>query len=502
MRRFIVSTFLCAAACALASSPARAADRCDTGAFVVTRQGDVNDVEWVSARGADVVHHAVSNQAVTVDGTERVAGDGTSRELRDLSYTTVGATPKPQPAKTIPNGATAWWEYWPSTLQAVLERAARIGGTRVTVPIVEVTGWKSDRAIVERPDGFQWTVRVGPKRYDVFADARGCVRSATMPGYAITIEKRASFAESSYPLWPNFAAPPDGAYRALDVRIPAPEGRVLAGTLTLPLHPRGRLPAVITISGISPHDRDEGPGQLRPFRDVADVLTRAGFAVLRTDQRGVGGSSGNHDATTALDEAHDVSTEIDWLAARSDVDPHRIAIVGHSQGGLVTLIAASLDRRVAALVGLAAPGVGGMDVYRYQTRIDVERNPDVPVWDRERRVRATLAEPITGERYTWYVAADPLKYARGVRVPALLAQGGNDLHVPPSSAANIAEAMRSNGNADVTVALFPSLSHTLLPDPGGTVRDWATLPGWRLPNDLLDTVRDWLAARLHPNQPR
>ena len=109
MHRLFISTLVCAAVCALASSPARATDRCDAGAFVVTRQGDVNDVEWVSARGEDVTHHAVSNQAVTVDGTERVAGDGTSRELGNLTYTMVGATPKkPRPAKIVPSCATVW----------------------------------------------------------------------------------------------------------------------------------------------------------------------------------------------------------------------------------------------------------------------------------------------------------------------------------------------------------------------------------------------------------
>ena len=81
-------------------------------------------------------------------------------------------------------------------------------------------------------------------------------------------------------------------------------------------------------------------------------------------------------------------------------------------------------------------------------------------------------------------------------MPALLIHGGNDLHVPPASAERLAEAMRSGGNRDTTVVIFPNMSHTLLPDADGTAAGWATLPEYRLPRSLLVTVRDWLVHRL------
>jgi len=155
--------------------------------------------------------------------------------------------------------------------------------------------------------------------------AAGCLQAATMPDYALTIERHAAFDPKAYPLWPYFQAPPDRAYRAEEVRIPAPAGHVLAGTLTLPLSPARHLPAVIMITGISPHDRDEGPGTLRVFRDFADVLTRAGIAVLRVDDRGVGQSTGDRAQMANLDEAADVGVGFDWLAKRPEIDPRRIA---------------------------------------------------------------------------------------------------------------------------------------------------------------------------------
>jgi dipeptidyl aminopeptidase/acylaminoacyl peptidase len=218
--------------------------------------------------------------------------------------------------------------------------------------------------------------------------------------------------------------------------------------------------------------------------------------VLRVDDRGVGQSTGDRKPMTTLDEAADVRLEFDWLMRQAEIDPRKIALVGHSEGGLIAPIVASQDPRVAAIVTLAGPGFRGSDIYEYQTRIDVERNPLVPVWDRERRIRAALAEPLDTPRDKWFVASDPIPYARGVRVPALLIHGGNDLHVPPASAERLAEAMRSGGNRDTTVVIFPNMSHTLLPDADGTAAGWATLPEYRLPRSLLVTVQDWLIARL------
>jgi predicted acyl esterase len=83
-------------------------------------------------------------------------------------------------------------------------------------------------------------------------------------------------------------------------------GRVkLAGTLTVP-RGEGPFPAVLLISGSGPQDRDEALLGHRPFLVLADHLTRQGIAVLRVDDRGVGGSTGDWLAATMEDAAGDV----------------------------------------------------------------------------------------------------------------------------------------------------------------------------------------------------
>jgi dipeptidyl aminopeptidase/acylaminoacyl peptidase len=317
--------------------------------------------------------------------------------------------------------------------------------------------------------------------------------AATLAEYGVTIERRAGFDAAQYPVWPAYGAPPDHPYRAVDVAIPAPQGHVLAGTLTTPPGP-GPFPAAVLITGLSPHERNNGMPPWMPFRDISDALTRAGIAVLRVDDRGVGKSTGDHAPSTTFDEADDVRTEVAWLRARNDIDGKRIALVGYSEGGLIAPMVAAKDRSIAAIITLAGPGTSGAQLARYQIEQAVIHDPDIREADREKEIQKQLAEEMT-PRERVVLTIDPMEFAREVRCPALIIQGGSDAHVPVRSAERIGMAMRSNGNADVTVRIFPGVSHTLLPDPNGVSAGWVFLPAFGTWPPLLDAMTDW--ARTH-----
>jgi pimeloyl-ACP methyl ester carboxylesterase len=145
------------------------------------------------------------------------------------------------------------------------------------------------------------------------------------------------------------------------------KGVTLAGTLTSP-HGDGPFPAVILISGSGPQDRD---GQLlghRPFFVLADHLTRAGIAVLRYDDRGVGKSKGKFETATALDFVDDALSGAAFLKTRPKINSRRIGLVGHSEGGLVAPIAATRSTDVAYIVLLAGPGKTGAEILEAQNR--------------------------------------------------------------------------------------------------------------------------------------
>src|SRR5579872_4459872 len=108
----------------------------------------------------------------------------------------------------------------------------------------------------------------------------------------------------------------------------------IAGTLTLP-DKKGPFPVVLLISGMGPNDRDYTMMGHKLFLVLSDYLTNAGIAVLRVDKRGVGKSTGMFDASvTSKDLARDVLTGIAYLKTRKEIDPRKIGLIGHSEGGM------------------------------------------------------------------------------------------------------------------------------------------------------------------------
>lgn len=143
-------------------------------------------------------------------------------------------------------------------------------------------------------------------------------------------------------------------YHEEDVHVATRDRIHLAGTLTCPNEPK-RHPAVVLVSGSGAQDRDESAFGHRPFLVLSDILTTRGFAVLRLDDRGAGGSTGDVYQATLDDLAGDVIAVVEYLAGRPEIDPVRISVVGHSEGGLVAILAAGRCPRIARVAMLAKP---------------------------------------------------------------------------------------------------------------------------------------------------
>lgn len=142
----------------------------------------------------------------------------------------------------------------------------------------------------------------------------------------------------------------------------------LAGTLTKP-NGGGKFPVVILITGSGSQDRDETIGAHKSFWVIADYLTKAGIAVLRVDDRGMGKSTGSPRTATSADFATDVTAGINYLKSRPDIDTKHIGLIGHSEGGLIAPYVAARTKDVAFIVTLAGPFVGGMKTMQYQGAI-------------------------------------------------------------------------------------------------------------------------------------
>ncbi len=397
------------------------------------------------------------------------------------------------------------------SLEQILRRARALGRDTAFVPTLLMNGAQIFIAAVVRVGADSATITVAGTTFRARTDPDGRLLGGIVPAQNLVFERlpgdsRAAGWTPPIPVaaTASYAAPAGAPYTAEEVVVRTPAGIKLAGTLTMPSPRMGtRAPAVVMITGTGPQDRDEGTPAMegwRPFREIADTLSRRGIAVLRLDDRGVGGSDAGLPTATAADYADDVRAAVAWLRARAGVDPARVGLVGHSEGGLVAPMVASTDPRVRALVLLAAPASSGREIVRAQNTYFIGRDSTRSAAERDsllteaaRQVDSIAAAP---GPYHFFIRYEPLPAARRVRQPTLILQGETDRQVPAAQARLLADAMRRAGNSRVTLRTFPRMNHLLLEDPSGNPLTYHTLPSFRVRKDLLGTLADWLARTL------
>jgi fermentation-respiration switch protein FrsA (DUF1100 family) len=300
--------------------------------------------------------------------------------------------------------------------------------------------------------------------------------------------------------------PPAGApYSAQEVVVRTKQGLSLAGTLTLPPGAqRGRVPAVITITGSGSQDRDEtAPGMpdYQPFRQRADTLGRRGIAVLRLDDRGIGGSDRGPAGATTADFANDIRGAVEYLRQRSDIDPSQIVLAGHSEGGTIAPMVAATDSAIAAVVIMGGGVSPGRELLTFQQRFVVDSMARLVGQQRDAalaqyaRTTDSLARALPWMKF--FLEYDGSAAAGRIRSPVLIVHGAKDYQVPVGEAERTAAAVRAGGNRDVTVRVFPATNH-LFVDDAGVGFSYEKLPSYRVRPEVLGTLADWLTARLKP----
>lgn len=313
----------------------------------------------------------------------------------------------------------------------------------------------------------------------------------------------------------DYAAPPGAPFTAQEVTVEA-KGFTLAGTLLVPKTGKPPFPAVITITGSGQQTRDEylplaGLEKYRPFRQIAEALASRGIAVLRVDDRGVGHSKGMETlkVSTSANFADDVRAQVDFLRERRDVDPGRIALLGHSEGGIIAPMVAASDRRIAGVVLLAGTSKRGDEIIAYQVNQGLEGNITLT---EEARAKAraeqqeAMRKAIAGDasapeslRSAWmryFLAYDPLPTIRKVSQPILILQGELDRQVTADQAEMLAKAAREAGNRDVALHVFPGLNHLFLPAKTGAVSEYSSLSTNAIPDDVMKHLTEWLVEKL------
>ena len=139
----------------------------------------------------------------------------------------------------------------------------------------------------------------------------------------------------------------------------------LEGTLTYPKG-SGRYPCIVLVSGSGQQNRDEEILQHKPFLVLADYLASRGIAVLRYDDRGVGASKGEVEKADTRLFAEDAEAMFNAVKDNKHIDPTRLGIGGHSEGGAIAPMVAARNKEVKFVVMLAGQGCTGLDVMLQQ----------------------------------------------------------------------------------------------------------------------------------------
>ena len=294
------------------------------------------------------------------------------------------------------------------------------------------------------------------------------------------------------------------------VTIPA-AGFNLGATLTRPAVLTGRLPAVILLPGSGVGDRDGVTGGVPMLGQLAGAIADAGLIAVRFDKRGYGQSGGRAESATLNDFSDDAIAVMKWLERRRDIDPKRIAVVGHSEGAWVALLAASRERRFAAVGAIAAPSVIGSELVLEQQRHLLDR---MTTTDADRRAKVDLqtkinAAVITGRGWEalpadvkrqadtpWFQSLlmfDPAKAIRNVRQPILFVHGELDKQVPVSHVERIADLARKQSRSkSVEVVTVRGVNHLLVPAVTGEVDEYGSLTDRTVGADVAGAITDWL----------
>lgn len=351
--------------------------------------------------------------------------------------------------------------------------------------------------------------------------------------YPLVFERVESLPDATRPQDPCRPLP----YDEQDVRIETARGVTLAGTLTRPIA-AGAHPALLLVSGSGAQDRDESVFGHRPFLVLSDALTRSGFAVLRLDDRGVGGSTGDLFNSTLDELAEDVIGAVEFLAARTDLDPNHIGVIGHSEGGLVATLAAAKTGRITRVCLLATPALPIREVREMQTASigrsqgasdaaieairafnreafdaaaagvdgdslnrrlsDAGRRLLSAIPDNDRPHYTALVQDLVttavGYSTPWFRSLlnfQPSLILQSLRCPSLVLFGGKDTQVDADANHRaLLESLDAEARARCQIIVLPSLNHMLQTARTGGLDEYVLIDETASP-EVLALIREW-----------
>ena len=303
---------------------------------------------------------------------------------------------------------------------------------------------------------------------------------------------------------------------------------------------------MLLISGSGSQDRNSTVFGHRPFLVLADYLTRRGIAVLRVDDRGIGGTDIGSPTVTSENFAGDVLAGVEFLKTRREINPKRIGLIGHSEGGMIAPMVAARSADVAFLVLMAGIGQNGDEAIYSQTELLLKTDgvsPEIIKFSNavyksifailktekddkiaQQKIRETLEKqksalndeqklefaPIetnikaqtpmyTSQWFRYFINYNPRPTLEKIKVPVLAVNGENDLQTAPKENLSLIEAgLKAGGNKDVTIVSFPKLNHLFQTSRKGAIAEYTQIEETISPA-VLETIANWILKRTAEN---
>jgi hypothetical protein len=258
---------------------------------------------------------------------------------------------------------------------------------------------------------------------------------------------------------------------------------------------------------------------------LADHLTRKGFAVLRSDDRGIGKSGGVFVTSTNADFANDTEAAIAYLKTRREIDSNHVGLIGHSGGGIIAPMVATRRRDVAFVVLMAGPGVRGDQVIveqviaaaeaegvshaaaieegKTQRRVEdliMQGHNDAALREKLRPILGAKTDAVVPQFTTpWrreFLSYDPALALRKVSCPVLAMIGQKDVQVSPNvNLPAIRKALQEGGNKRFEVIEMPGLNHLFQTAKTGAVSEYAKIEETISPL-ALEKIAGWIATAI------
>jgi fermentation-respiration switch protein FrsA (DUF1100 family) len=292
------------------------------------------------------------------------------------------------------------------------------------------------------------------------------------------------------------------------------EPYLIAGTLTVPNKVKDPSCAII-VGGSGPTDRDMSYGENKPYKDIAWGLACKGVAVLRFDKRNFSYGSqlltdkyAGKNFTIREEYLDDVKDAVAYAMASKKVDPKRIFLIGHSEGGMLAPLLAEQNKKVAGIILMAANARNMLDLLVEQLDFlakDSSVSSAQKVYYEALKRHARLAkdpnlksdfpeDSLPGATAAYWIALNsyhPLETVKKIRQPMLFLQGERDYQVPLTDLNLWKEALKTRTNC--LFRSYPKLNHHFIEGEGPPHAAEYEKHG-SVPEYVVDDIAGWIKS--------